>query len=127
MWNGKWSNICNRGLTHDLIFMNFSHIFFVMLLVASISFQSQGQDQQRIDSLSASLNGKIGNDRINTLYELSATLLDDDNQLSLRFSRQAFYLATRSGETMQIVRTGRVMGSGLWRLQKLDSSRHVYR
>ena len=97
-----------------------------MLLVASISFQSQGQDQQRIDSLSASLNGKIGNDRINTLYELSATLLDDDNQLSLRFSRQAFYLATRSGDTMQIVRTGRVMGSGLWRLQKLDSSRHVY-
>jgi tetratricopeptide (TPR) repeat protein len=92
----------------------------------SIAEQSQSQDQIRIDSLTALMHGKTGNERVDILYQLSTTLLDDDNQLAFRFAREAFDMAAKGDNPLLVVRTGRVMGSALWRLQKLDSSIHMY-
>src|SRR5687768_2126017 len=101
--------------------------YLTVLLLVSISAHSQSQDQRHIDSLTACLHGKSGNDRINVLYELSASLLDTDNPQALQVAREAFGLSIESQDSQQVVRTGRVMGSALWRLQELDSSIHIYR
>lgn len=99
-------------------------IYPAILLLVSITVQSQ--DQRHIDSLTACLHAKSGNDRIDILYELSATLLDIDNQKALRFSREALKLSIRENDSLRIVRTGRVNGSALWRLQEMDSSIYIY-
>lgn len=110
----------------NLMLMDIRCICFTVLIPLSIAGQSQSQDQRLIDSLMASLPGSHGNDRIHTLYELSSTLLNIDNQLALRYALEGLNLATAAEDSLQVVRTGRVIGSALWRLQKLDSSIQVF-
>lgn len=98
----------------------------ICLAISLISITVQSQNQPPIDSSAAMLDGKTGTDRIDILYDLSMTLLDINNEEALRLSREAFNLSMWVNDSLRVVRTGRVNGSALWRLQDYISDENHF-
>jgi tetratricopeptide (TPR) repeat protein len=81
-----------------------------------------GANGQKIDSLKSILPNKSGLDRANLLYQLAFEYIDVDNFLASEYSREAFDLAISSGDSLLLVKAGRVCALALARLHKGDSS-----
>jgi tetratricopeptide (TPR) repeat protein len=101
-------------------------VFIMILIVGSPIVLSAQLTDGKIDSLRTALNGLSGEQRVNTLYELSYNLVDLDNKSALKYGLEGYIIAQKEGDSLQIVRAGLVTASVLRRLQKLDSSVLIY-
>jgi hypothetical protein len=80
----------------------------------------------KIDSLKPLLSVTSGVEYSDVLFELSRQYLDVDNGLSLQHANNAFERANQNGDSIRIVKTGRVKSQALRRLGKIDSSLALY-
>ncbi|WP_276370548.1 tetratricopeptide repeat protein [Chryseolinea sp. H1M3-3] len=112
----------------------------VVLILVLFSIQVDVFSQtQKIDSLKSLLPHHSGGERIDILFEISRQYLNSNQAGGLYFAKEAFSDAKEFGDSMRIVKTGRVYAQGLRRIGKLDSaqillkklltvaSRHAYR
>lgn len=94
----------------------------VILICAACLFHyaAFGQNQRVVDSLNAVLEMKTGGDRYSPLYELAFEYLDKDNEKALVFIEQAEQAALLSGDSLWIVKSKRVRGQILYKLERSD-------
>lgn len=82
-----------------------------------------GYSQTRIaDSLKILLPLKSGQERIDILYGLAYELVDSDYNLALSYARIGYQAAKQSGDSLRIVKAGRIKALAFRRLEMLDSS-----
>ena len=96
--------------------------FFIFLLYDTIA-----QEKIIIDSLKASLNGRTGAGRFLPLYDLSFEYIDKDNKQALQFIQQAEQVALLAGDSLWIVKSKRVKGQILAKLQRSSESIPIFR
>ena len=77
---------------------------------------------QKIDSLKSLLNVKSGLDRCDILYQLAYEYADFDNQYGLKYATDALNAAKENGDSLRIVKAGRIKSLVLRRLGKMDSA-----
>lgn len=85
---------------------------------------------QKVDSLKALLISSQGNslkDRFDILYGLAYELFDVNNDEAILYSNQSYTLAHELGDSLKIVRSGRLNGQLLRRLGKLNESASILR
>src|SRR5687768_7009421 len=81
---------------------------------------------KRIDSLMRLLPGENDAHRADIFYELGYEYVEVDNKKATEFGRQAFSIAIELRDSLRIVKGGRVLASGLWRTERIDSAAHIY-
>jgi hypothetical protein len=62
------------------------------------------------------------NNRPDILYQIAFEFIDVDNKLGLEYAKQAFDAAMKSGDSLWIVKAGRIKSLAFRRLGELDSS-----
>lgn len=77
---------------------------------------------QKIDSLKSLLEVSAGGKRCDVLYQIAYEFIDNDNNMGLRYAKQAFEAAMAIGDSLRIVRAGRIKSMAYRRLGELDSS-----
>ena len=77
---------------------------------------------QKIDSLKEVLAVSTEVNRFDVLWGLAYELYDIDNPGALVFAQQANEYALREGDSLHIVKAGRIMGQLLRRIDKVDQS-----
>lgn len=77
---------------------------------------------QKVDSLLRLLNLKGGTERIDILYELAYEYVDVDYDLGLKYATQAFNMAKMNGDSLKIVKAGKIKSLAFEYLGKMDSS-----
>lgn len=97
-----------------------------ILLLIVLVFVAVPAQSQKIDSLKTLLKGKMSHERIDILYDLSYSLIEVDNDQALQYALEGYNISTKRNDSLRIVRTGLVAASALRRLQKIDSSIHIY-
>ncbi len=85
-----------------------------------------GQNQKVVDSLNSVLATKTGGARYSPLYELAFEYLDKDNERALEFVTRAEEAALLSGDSLWIVKSMRVKGQILSKLQRTDESVRLF-
>jgi hypothetical protein len=96
----------------------------VLLLQAFVlfSYSGYGQSTKDIDSLELLLQRSTGSNKIDLLYSLAYEFIDVNNPVALEYAELGLKLATDRGDSLRMVRTGRLEASALRRLEKIDSS-----
>lgn len=97
-------------------------IFIAVWGFSCFLVESHGQNQKAIDSLHLLLEHKTGGDRFPELYELSFQYSDLDNEIAINYMEKAEEAALLSGDSLNIVRSKRVKGQILYKLEKLGES-----
>ncbi len=77
---------------------------------------------QKIDSLKSLLQSKDGLNSFNVLYSLAYEYIDVDDELALYYSSEAYKIAKNYGDSLGIVKAGRIKSLAQGRLGVLDSS-----
>jgi len=91
----------------------------LVLMLVLVSLVSLAQNDRKIDSLRSRLATRNGLDRFDVLYELVFEYLEkEDFQQSLASIEEAKELAFHFGDSLRIVKTGRVKGQILQRLDR---------
>lgn len=80
------------------------------------------QDKYKADFLLQILKKGNASDSLNTLYELGWIYFDVDNVKSLYYADAAYNSALRKGDSVMIVRSGRIKGQMLRRLDDLSKA-----
>ncbi len=96
-------------------------LLFFLLLGFSGSF-CWGQDIPKVDSLKKELERSGESNRFNVLWGLAYELFDVDNPQALTYAKQAFSFALESGDSVDIVKSGRILGQILRRVDNVDES-----
>jgi tetratricopeptide (TPR) repeat protein len=76
----------------------------------------------KIDSLKSLLEIKSGVEYSDLLYELAYELIDIDDSLGLQYAKKAFETAKKNGDSLRIVKAGRIKALAFRRLGEVDSS-----
>lgn len=108
-----------------MYFKFFNAVKLGVLISICLTFFLDGfsQNKRRLDSLHVALrNAKNDHEVLNTKLMIVYETFDKDNDLSLKYVSEAYDLATELGDTVKIVRTGRVMGQLLRRFDRLQES-----
>jgi tetratricopeptide (TPR) repeat protein len=92
-------------------------VFLVLALCATLG-PSSAQNQRMVDSLMAVLATKVAGDRYAPSYELAFQLLDIDNERALDMISEAEKAALLSGDSLWIVKSKRVKGQILAKLER---------
>jgi signal transduction histidine kinase/tetratricopeptide (TPR) repeat protein len=101
-------------------FLNFSKSLALLVsLCLILSASCYAQDQKGIDSLTALLSKQTGVDRFDILFELSRSLVDNNNNLAFEYAEEANVLAKNIGDSLKIVKSGRLCGLLLRRLDRV--------
>lgn len=82
--------------------------------------EGSAQNQMIVDSLQAVLETTQGGDRFPPLYDLAFEYLDKDNNKALAFIERAEQAALLSGDSLWIVKSKRVRGQILYKLERTD-------
>lgn len=77
---------------------------------------------QEIDSLKALLHEKSGIERCDILYGLGYEYIDVDNTLGLQYASESLKEAKKLGDSLRIVKAGRIKALAFTRLKQLDSA-----
>ncbi|WP_165823855.1 tetratricopeptide repeat protein [Pseudochryseolinea flava] len=93
--------------------------FFVVL--ALVTVHSLNAQQLKVDSLITEVNNRSGNGKAKPLIELGILLAATDTDSSLQCFRNAYRIARRHGDTVNLVRSGRLLAEVLRRSYQLDS------
>jgi len=94
----------------------------IFLLLLVLIAQSGWCQNTTIDSLESILPGKSGEQRTDILYELAYQFGDLDNAKSLEYGDQALKSARKSGDSLRIVKAGRIKSYSYRRINEIDSS-----
>src|SRR5258706_9896605 len=90
-----------------------------LVLLAMMTLQGLAQSDRKIDSLKSLMVRRNGLDRYDVLYELVFGYLGkEDYQQSLRYVSEANEIAYEFGDSLRIVKTGRITGQLLRRLDR---------
>ena len=109
------------------MYQNFLNLNKLALLFA-LCFSSFGGEAQnlRIDSLKLLL-GKDQSVQFEILYSLGYEYIDVDNSLALQYGRKAYDLAVSKGDSLGMVKSTRVMGAALRRLERICDAIEISR
>jgi signal transduction histidine kinase len=119
VWQGvQYPNLSMGQSTKWLI--NIFLIFFFQINTIG------AQDLKIVDSLKAALTTQSTTDQYETLVELTIQYVDRDNNTALGFIEQAYTAALLLADTAKIVRSGRIKGQLLRRLDRLDETREIF-
>ena len=103
--------------------MKLKHLIFCFLLIC---FSQAGlianAQNLKIDSLKRSLQEHPEENRFNVLWGLAYELFDIDNPQALIYARQSNEVAIRNGDSLEIVKSGRITGQLFRRDDKVDQS-----
>jgi len=80
---------------------------------------------QKIDSLKSLLHEKSGLERCDILYQLAYEYVDVDNSLGLQYAKEALKAANEHGDSLKIVRAGRIKSLAYRRLGEMDSAMNL--
>ena len=92
-------------------------IGLAMYLMSTALF---GQNQNAIDSLHIVLKDQYGGDRFPALYELAFEYFDKDTDQALHFIQLAEEAAIVSGDSLWVVKSKRVKGQILYRMERIE-------
>jgi signal transduction histidine kinase len=101
-------------------------LIFCVIFFATSSFTLTAQDIDRSDSLKSILQTQGPADQYETLIELTKEYADKDNKQSLEYIDQAYNIAFTLGDTVMIVRSGRLKGQILRRMDRLDEAMAIF-
>lgn len=109
---------------YDIFFNNNQRrrFFGVLCLSLVTILGANSQDQHKVDSLLGILKAQKGIDQFEPLVQLAIAHVDRDNTLSLSYIDQAMELATESQDSSKLVRSGRIKGQILRRVDRLDEA-----
>lgn len=93
----------------------------VTILLVLFFVLSENIMGQKVDSLKALLLQR-GVDSSDVYREIAYEYIDLDNSLAFDFAEQAFSLAREQGDSLRMVKAGRVKASSLRRMEKIDQS-----
>lgn len=88
-------------------------LLFIFALAPYCNCQSQ-----KIDSLKVLLPTAKGGDRIDILFNLSREFLDFDKPLGLYYGKTGFLEAKQLGDSLRIVKLGRIYGQAFRRFEQ---------
>ena len=94
----------------------------ILLLLLILTAQNGSCQNPIIDSLESILPGKSDDQRIDILYELAYQYGDMDNVKSLEYGNQALKSAKKLGDSLRIVKAGRIKSYIYRRINEMDSS-----
>ncbi|MBS1976294.1 MAG: tetratricopeptide repeat-containing sensor histidine kinase [Bacteroidetes bacterium] len=80
------------------------------------------QKLSKVDSLKQELGLGPDSNRYKVLYGLAWELFDVENHQALVYAEHAYELALKKGDSLEIVKSGRIMGQLLRRVDRLDES-----
>jgi signal transduction histidine kinase len=103
------------------IFLKIQKLAFLFCLLLFLHLSASAQNS-KIDSLKVLLPEADGRQRYEILYKLAWELFDVDNQQALGFSEQSFNAALSLGDSLEIVKSGRLCGQLLRRMNRLEES-----
>jgi tetratricopeptide (TPR) repeat protein len=101
---------------------------FVLVFVslAALAGDVAAQNRSAVDSLTVLLATRVGPDRYSPLYDLVFLYLDKDNDKALTLVEEAEEAALLSGDSLWIVKSKRVRGQILYKLQRIpDASKFL--
>ncbi len=94
-----------------------------LLCVALCVHTSYAQKLSKVDSLKAELSRSNESNRFDVLWELAYELFDVDNPRALIYAKQAHdYAVNETGDSLEIVKSGRILGQILRRVGDVDES-----
>jgi len=110
---------CQKLPVYQFFFKVLKLKTFLVVLFALVSLPGLPQANKKIDSLKSQLNERNGLARFDPLYDLVFEYLGkEDFQNSLRYIEEAKGIAYQFGDSLRIVKTGRVKGQILQRLDR---------
>ena len=94
----------------------------LIILVIVLMSDQHGicQSSGKVDSLKKLLQPDLVANRFDVLWGLAYELYDVDNPQALEYAKQSNVVALKGGDSLQIVKAGRIMGQLLRRVDKLD-------
>ncbi len=116
------------GNMFHVMFYRKSHVYqkyiFIFLLLIALGATKHGYSQalSKVDSLKNELRVRVDDNRFNVLWGIAYELFDVDNLQAISYARQANALALRDGDSLGIVKSGRILGQLLRRVDELDES-----
>jgi tetratricopeptide (TPR) repeat protein len=99
---------------HKKIALVFTFVFLFTIVALS--------QNQKIDSLKSLLEEKQDCEYIDLLFELTRAYGDIDHKMCFEYANDAYNLALNAGDTVRIVRGGRLKAQALRRLGNVDSA-----
>jgi tetratricopeptide (TPR) repeat protein len=105
--------------TYPLFTLSASNILIFLLFLPCHDVSSQNK---KMDSLRSLLPGKSIHDRADILYDLAYNSAKINNEMSLEYGSQALEIARTSGDSLRIVKAGRIKSYIYRRLNEMDSS-----
>ncbi len=94
----------------------------IFLLYHVNGFNQDTNFAHRVDSLKSALNHSEGKTRQKVLYDLAYEYLQVDDAKALPYATEAFNMAWESGDSLMIVKSGRVRTQIFKELDEIDSS-----
>lgn len=103
---------------YQIIFFRQTLRVCTVLVAFTLSFHIHAQHTQRVDSLLWQLKIASEKEQINVLIELAREYFDADYGRALEYSIRAHEWALAHSDSLQVVRTGRIMGQLYNRMDK---------
>ncbi|HEY3406250.1 MAG TPA: tetratricopeptide repeat protein, partial [Ohtaekwangia sp.] len=95
---------------------------YLFSILTIFCVQSAFAQNAKIDSLKALLPKTQGGARADLCLELAIELYGIDNHTCLAFAKESMNIATHVGDSLRMVKSGKVVGVVLRRLEKYDSA-----
>lgn len=94
-------------------------VIVIMILVVWTAGEGRAQDQRKIDSLKSRLTGTTDQKSYPLLWGLAYELYDVNNPEAVFYARRAHEVALQMGDSLQIVKSGRILGQLLRRTDQI--------
>ena len=98
---------------------------YSLILMLSLAAVTSLAQSQRIDSLKSLLGETSGLERGQLFYQLAIEYVDVDNRVAMNYVNNAIPLVVSSGDSLWIVKSGRVKSQLYRRLDEIDSSETI--
>jgi tetratricopeptide (TPR) repeat protein len=93
-----------------------------LLILLAAAFDIAIAQQGKIDSLESLLPGKTDLERADIFYELAYEYTDTNYALASEYSGQSLQFSKKTGDSLRIVKAGRIKASVFRRLEEMDSA-----
>jgi tetratricopeptide (TPR) repeat protein len=94
----------------------------VLLILQGVSGTVAAQPQRKIDSLRSLLPGQTDEQRADIFYEMAYQYVDFVDTLGVQYGEKSFQLAKKIGDSLRMVKAGRIKDTAFRRLEEMDSA-----
>jgi len=110
--------------TKGIFFIKPANFFFqwALVLMLSLVLIESFAGEHKIDSLKSLLGKSPGPNRVRILYDLAYNYTDFDNKVAMTYINQAARLSSLMGDSLMMVKSGRLKSLLYRRLDEMDSS-----